>query len=1158
MRGRIIKLVLLAAVSVVMLQGATAWASSVSAPIGQSFGSMVVDDANQHVFVSSPADDAVLVYNFSGSLVATIPNIDGAYGMVIHGSTLYVTESTGGMIEAIGVATLNDEGSVGIGLVDPQVLAFAAGELWTATEPDEGYTELTSVSLSGQVTVLPASASTQYSRPNFATSPATPNILYVGNSSGFLYDLYELDVSTGSPVVVAGGSGGDVGLAVSPDGTRLIPAGSGSDMEELSASTLVSDGVAYPGGTAVAVSPGNGGLVATGPAGFALPNVSVFQAGATTPIFTTSIDNWGGNSSVVPGGLALSADGTKLFAVEKTQGTDGGGPFRLGTFALDSPGTTTSTTLTSAQLSSGNSYGLSLTATVAPSDGDGSVAFYLYGSDVPISGCGSVPLTETSPGETATCNATSLPRGSTVAFAYYSGDASYTTSFGWADVNVAGGDYTWSGDSSGDVDVGEDVYGWDSATNWVGVASPSDSVGTLTFPTLTSSACTQGTPDYACYTAYADVSGLTASGVVVDSDTAYNFDGIGQPFGGGAGFSVGAGGLTVESPDGNGHPPTFESPITLSTPQTWAIDEGPVSFTGSIAGNQNLTLDLDSGAIEPTSAEVGDITATGEGSIYLDGNDRVDSLDGNSVDVGNGAGIESDRTGNAVGPLTVGSDGWLSVGGNDSGAGSLSVQGDLTFQNGSELDLPVDMPGTIAGTDYPQITSTGNVSLSGGELDLAQGADSSGNCDDLRTGDVLTLISTTGTITGTFSNYANGVAVDIENDCDYSPQDATGTLSYSAHAVTLTITNGGDAAEFADGPVEVNPPSISGSPVVGQTLQLDPGTWEEATSYEYSWYACGPDTCDQIPGATGLTFQVTAAQLGDQIAAIVDVNGPGGTNGDYTDLTDTVTTTPVPVPGMSTAPAITGTATVGSILSTTTGTWTNSPSSYAYQWERCSSTGTSCAAISGATAATYTLTSTDAGSTIEVVTTGTNSLGAGSPAASKPTAVVSAATTPPPTSTLRSTTTPPVSAATVKSDLQGVLKPTGKTASLQSVLAHHSYAFSFHAPARGKLTVTWVATIKHRTVTLAKASVTISGARKVNVPVRLTGSGTSDLKRYPHLKIKAEVRFTAAGLKPVNESASFTLSERKTAHASAGLTRSPKELPRSAFHPSNLTDRSRT
>jgi len=66
------------------------------------------------------------------------------------------------------------------------------------------------------------------------------------------------------------------------------------------------------------------------------------------------------------------------------------------------------------------------------------------------------------------------------------------------------------------------------------------------------------------------------------------------------------------------------------------------------------------------------------------------------------------------------------------------------------------------------------------------------------------------------------------------------------------------------------------------------------------------------------------------------------------------------------------------------------PTSFAYAWKRCSSTGGSCTTIPNAAAATYTLTSLDVGSTIRATVTATSSAG-NATATSAPTAVVTAA-----------------------------------------------------------------------------------------------------------------------------------------------------------------------
>jgi hypothetical protein len=100
-------------------------------------------------------------------------------------------------------------------------------------------------------------------------------------------------------------------------------------------------------------------------------------------------------------------------------------------------------------------------------------------------------------------------------------------------------------------------------------------------------------------------------------------------------------------------------------------------------------------------------------------------------------------------------------------------------------------------------------------------------------------------------------------------------------------------------------------------------------------------------------------------------------------------------------PAISGTAQEGQTLSASTGTWSGEPTSYDFQWLRCSSLGSSCTGVSGANLSIYGLGHDDVGSTMRVRVTATNSSGSTS-ATSAETAVVTAADapapTPPPTS----------------------------------------------------------------------------------------------------------------------------------------------------------------
>ena len=94
-------------------------------------------------------------------------------------------------------------------------------------------------------------------------------------------------------------------------------------------------------------------------------------------------------------------------------------------------------------------------------------------------------------------------------------------------------------------------------------------------------------------------------------------------------------------------------------------------------------------------------------------------------------------------------------------------------------------------------------------------------------------------------------------------------------------------------------------------------------------------------------------------------------------------------PSNTSLPSISGSAKDGSLLTASHGSWTGSPTSYAYAWQRCDTDGGSCAAISGATSRQYTLTSADVSHRLRVAVTATNTTGSGT-ATSRSTNVVAA------------------------------------------------------------------------------------------------------------------------------------------------------------------------
>lgn len=510
--------VFLLVVAGMVLHAATAFAAASPNPTtvelgSSSIGAIAVDDANQHVFLSVSGE--IDVYDFNGNLVKTITGLNGADTMVVHGSTLYVGEDgdatlDSGAIVAIDLSTLSTEGAIASGMTSVGQLAFAGGELWTTTEVSgTASSQLTSVSLAGMVTNfenIPA--------VGVAASPGTPDDLYVAESSS----LTKFDVSAGTPSQLTSQTGDGDDIVLSADGSRVIPVG-GSNFTELSASTLEPDGTVY-GATdplAAAISPANGGIVATaldysGVAPEIFPYIDVFPLGSEVPIYEL-----GTNPNLPPSQLALSADGTRLFELS---GPDNGAYF-LFIWDLDPQATGTEVSASSNVLVAGQDA--TLTATVAPTDGGGSVSFEANGQ--PISGCDDEPLTVASVDGTATCTTSALPYGADVTLtASYSGDSDHSSSSDSMTTTVEqppGSDYTWTGGGTED-NISDQQ--WSDPSNWAQAVIPYGAVGTLSFSGVSCSGYSCGC-SYGVCNASNDISGLTANTLDIDSSTPFDISG---------------------------------------------------------------------------------------------------------------------------------------------------------------------------------------------------------------------------------------------------------------------------------------------------------------------------------------------------------------------------------------------------------------------------------------------------------------------------------------------------------------------------------------------------------------------------------------------------------------------------------------------------------
>ena len=189
-------------------------------------------------------------------------------------------------------------------------------------------------------------------------------------------------------------------------------------------------------------------------------------------------------------------------------------------------------------------------------------------------------------------------------------------------------------------------------------------------------------------------------------------------------------------------------------------------------------------------------------------------------------------------------------------------------------------------------------------------------------------------------------------------------------------------------PANTAPPTIAGTARVGETLTAQNGTWSNSpTAFQYQWQRCNASGagCTNVPGAVEKTYLLTAADAGRTIRVrVTGINAEGATNARSA---PTAAVTPSAAPQNTVRPTITGEPEVGQELAAEDGTWTNTPTSFTYQWQRCDIDAVTCVAVVGATGQTYGVRAADVGFRLRVQVRARNANGTGS-ALSNPTGIV--------------------------------------------------------------------------------------------------------------------------------------------------------------------------
>jgi hypothetical protein len=276
-------------------------------------------------------------------------------------------------------------------------------------------------------------------------------------------------------------------------------------------------------------------------------------------------------------------------------------------------------------------------------------------------------------------------------------------------------------------------------------------------------------------------------------------------------------------------------------------------------------------------------------------------------------------------------------------------------------------------------------------------------------GDTLTASTGTWTEAPTSFEYqweecnpAGKSCTDVNGATASSLQLVPGDAGHTLRVVVTASDAGGSNSAISEVSDAVTPetpppaptntvaPAVSGTAQEGQTLTASNGTWTGApTAFAYQWQDCGAagKSCSSIAGATAPTYQLASSDVGHTVRVVVSATNEGGTTAADSQVTAAVAASSEPAPTNTVLPSVSGSAVEGQTLSASTGTWTGSPASFAYQWEDCNTAGAACVNVSGATSASYKLAAGDVGHTLRVVVTASNA-GGDAEAASAATATV--------------------------------------------------------------------------------------------------------------------------------------------------------------------------
>ena len=411
---------------------------------------------------------------------------------------------------------------------------------------------------------------------------------------------------------------------------------------------------------------------------------------------------------------------------------------------------------------------------------------------------------------------------------------------------AAQADATWTGASTSSQ--------WSAAANWTGSTPPTKAntaAGTLVFPTLKTCAT--------CYTSRDDLTGISATGLVF-GNSATSYQVLGGP------LTVGTGGIITNQGTGSN---VIKAPLALAGgPQAWIVGStlngyNSLTVLGGVTGTSAEALSVSTprgDLFVDSDMEVGPVTSSGAGGLHIGGAPgsghpgSVNATNGQSVTINGGSLVIN--PGSKSGPLAL-TGGTLLLGTNpqNNGTTTLQVNGAASLGSSTTTKTFINNNGSTAGTDFSQV-SADSITI-GGHLVVSQ-APSNGTCVALTSGDVATLFTTTGTLSGTYANAPQGATLTMTSSCQSALPRVR--INYTSNSVTATVVGGATPTPTTTALATPNPSPATTNQSVSLTATVATNTSGSVTpagTVAFSANGTVISGCGSLP-VTGTGSSVTA------------------------------------------------------------------------------------------------------------------------------------------------------------------------------------------------------------------------------------------------------------------------------------------------------------